>query len=591
MPKKPKRRKKDVHRQQERSAAWPETLLGGCGRSASWLREAFGGPESQELERMIARTVTGALPYIGDKNTEEPLAEVRADAEAWHLLKMIFDALSNRAMTLVESRGSAEWLWFLRRLRGQFNINSWQTTDPYIQALAEAVSIGRSRPANPLLNTQTFAFDVTPQVLTDLHWLRQIAISLYRLDTTLKRCAKGEPVEFRGRSLPQAIVDHKLDRLISIYDKRRQDAEQNLTSAIGVDVGGDLFPIVHQHNRIGGLLPYWAFTGPTRRAPIVELADPTPAVMLWYDLDRATALEHASTWTVEHVALIALLWACLLIMTRDPDRTQQQIAAPIQWGYFLTHRENLLIPALNEVAGWLPEHRGAALHAAPLPSRGEDVIATLEGIEPSLRPPMCGNPVHNAGEVVVVDLVGASARFRATLLRVPDGKEVNYYSDQFEKDVQAIIDASPWQPQGEIRKLIRRKIRRGGTPFTDIDAVAHQGNRLILIDCKSIAFTLAAMRGDYNAVLKLKKKVDEYAVKWQEKVGTINTERHLMPIPIAAKMKIGGCIVLPEVPYVTDTRWLARGLAGLRFVSSSGELASALGSSMYRKFGSRASHI
>ncbi|MHB2029332.1 MAG: hypothetical protein ACYCPT_11015, partial [Acidimicrobiales bacterium] len=55
-------------------------------------------------------------------------------------LERLRTRLEAEAAELVKTRSAFEWLWYLRRLRGQFNANALRTTDPYCQALAEALT-------------------------------------------------------------------------------------------------------------------------------------------------------------------------------------------------------------------------------------------------------------------------------------------------------------------------------------------------------------------------------------------------------------------------------------------------------------------
>jgi hypothetical protein len=190
------------------------------------------------------------------------------------------------------------------------------STEPYVQALAEALSSGRSRPSSRA-ESETFEFALTEKTVHDLVWLSEMAEAVYHLHSTMKRCAKGESVLFISGDIPRVVPDNDLDDAIKKYDARVEHETANLLQAVGVTVPSDAKPGV-ENMTIGGLLPYWGFIR-TRKPPSFSKTDPLPALPTWIDLDRVNPLCEQNVLTRTHVALIALLWSCFNIVTRNPS--------------------------------------------------------------------------------------------------------------------------------------------------------------------------------------------------------------------------------------------------------------------------------
>lgn len=560
----------------ETGPSWRD-LLDPQAPSARVLRAAWASKESEELASEVLRKIEDAFPRLMDLETGKEFAGLVEASRAWEPLEFLHETIVARVRELVANHGSAEWLWFLRRLRGQFHANDLATTDPYVQALAEVLAVGDSRPSTPYPGVPRFAFPMDENMAYDLHWISQVALVVYRLHGTMKRCAKGQPVIFEPGEIPRAAPDPQLEAAIELYDRRTEGVSANLLQAVGV-VGPDRWHIPEKEGfaRIGGLVPTWTFI-PSRRARVIDKADPPPAFIQWVDLDQLPPLRTQDALTDEHVALMALLWACFNIATRDPEQMQRRMSTPLQWGYMVTPTEGFLMRALDEIVSWLPRAGGAALPVARLPARGVDIISVLGAIEPIVWPPLVGNPIHAAGDYSLVDLVGASYRLYTTLIRPVEGTVVNYWSQKFERDVQDLIDRTPWRPEGSVRDLIGHTIRRAdGSDLTDIDAVGHHDGRLLLVSCKSIAFTLPAVRGEHGVTRNIVDKVHAAAEEWTAVVEALRADHSLLGSDIAAATRVDGCVVFPAVPFFTDPRWRGEVVRGLPYLSSSEELARAL---------------
>jgi hypothetical protein len=449
-----------------------------------------------------------------------------------------------------------------------------QSTEPYVQGLAEALAAGQSRPSTRA-KSERFEFAFTEKTLHDLVWLSEMSEVMYHLHAVMKRCAKGEAVLLVPRDIPQWDPDKVLDDAIEDYDKRLERETANLFQAVGVAAPRAAEP-GPENARIGGLAPYWFFAQ-TRKPPAFSKADPLPAHMKWIDLDRVQPLCEQNVLTKTHVALIALLWACMNIVAREPEHVQRRITAALQWGYILAPTETLLAPALDEMAGGMAQGAGAALAGCWIPGSGAELLQVLRRMKPEIRPPLSGNPIHEVDGVSVVDLVGASRRLFTTLVRPADGAEVNYWSEHFEQNTQSAIDATPWRPEGQWRTLIGRFLhRQDGSQLTNVDAVGYRSGRLLLVSCKSIARAVPALRGDFAITRNIVKKVHKAAREWETVTATVRADRSLLDVAVDRDVLIEGCVVFPSVPYFTDRKWHRTVFRRIPYLGSISELSAAL---------------
>jgi hypothetical protein len=244
----------------------------------------------------------------------------------------------------------------------------------------------------------------------------------------------------------------------------------------------------------------------------------------------------------------------------------------------VTPTNSFLVPALDEMCEWMTEGAGHAMKGCWRPQSAAEVLEILHAIRPEVWPPLCGCPVHEAGSHSAIDLVGASRRLFATLLRPADGTDVNVWSAHFESDVQAIIDQSPWRPPEQVRPLIGRTVRRAnGTALTDIDALGFNDGRILLISCKSIAFTVPALRGEFAVTRNIKEKIESAASDWDEVTKILQDDRTLLGAGVSQEILIDGCVVFPSTPFYTDPRWRRSVFNVFSYLISVSELSTCLG--------------
>lgn len=560
-----KKRKQQRERVAARSAAdrsnperWRKRLLHPDAPSARRLRECYRGALAEHGDQ-IARKVASEMPRIDyDAADITPATEVDS-ASAWEALATIEQFLVEKARAHARRRGSAEWLFWLRRLRGQFQINSLRTTEPYIHELAETLAAGESRPSELRRDSPNFNFDFSGEVLADLLRMRHAAIELYRLHATMKRCAKGQAVQFREGEVPYAVPDDVLEIAIHEYDQRNERGAHNLLDAVGLHAADWREPPTLES--FGTSVPLWHLMGDAdegwRLPQPLDLNDPPPCMLTFPDLGALDPFRKATAFNEEHVALLILLWATWFIITADEDEAEvrRRMTPLLQWGYLVAPTNAHFLPAMELALAAIRDDPSPVIPAHLVPGSTDEVLATLRAMQPATRPPTPGCPIHDCPNHTAIDAVGASQRLFQSLVRPVDGAGANFWSDQFEADVQSIIDQTEWAPQSDLRKLVGKTIKKpNGDHLTDIDAVAVRGAEVLLVSCKAVAFTSELHAGEHRAVRELLDKTEKALTKWDEVIWTVRDHPSLLGPSLPADARISGLVVLPSTPFVVEAR-------------------------------------
>jgi hypothetical protein len=238
-----------------RPGAWKKALLDRDAPSPELPRELFKtllcGVDDYYERRLAEELPTLDYTATGIAPDEEVAPDI-----AWPLLESLHERLVAATQHFAAHVGSAEWLWWLRRLRGQFHINDLDTTDPYVQHLAEALAAGTPRPSTPVPDVPRFVFPLDPERLLDITWMRHAAIQLYRLHATMKRCAKGQRVQFRSGDLPYAVPDEVIEQAIDAYDRRAERVAGSLLSSVGLHLPAASAEHVELGDTFGGVIPF-----------------------------------------------------------------------------------------------------------------------------------------------------------------------------------------------------------------------------------------------------------------------------------------------------------------------------------------------
>lgn len=240
----------------------------GVGAQIRYLRDAYAHTIA-ELDDHYRQQLEAELPSIDYDVVDFGPDEVVDPAVAWPYLVELQQHLVTQARATAAHRGSAEWLWWLRRTRGQFHVNELESTEGYTQSVAEVLAAGNSRPSEPTSTEglpdpsqgERFTFAARTEEVAigslDLLWLRHAALQLYHLHATMMRCAKGQGVIFGEDGVPTAEMDQTLEYAIHIYDQRNEAGSRNALVAVGLH-HADPFEPVTDSGLFGGKVPLWS---------------------------------------------------------------------------------------------------------------------------------------------------------------------------------------------------------------------------------------------------------------------------------------------------------------------------------------------
>ena len=212
------------------------------------------------------------------------------------------------------------------------------------------------------------------------------------------------------------------------------------------------------------------------------------------------------------------------------------------------------------------------------PSFGE-TLRDLNALVISRSPCLPGPVVRSikGGDQILVDVLAGTERLARLLFLASagGGAASNWRAKQFEDDLQAMIDETEWAPDEGSRSLRKNINRIDGTRLTDIDAVATNGNTLILIDAKSYAYTLDYSIGDFKTVREYRTKLESDVAKWRKVITYMREHRVGGNYAVRGDVNIVGIVVTP-FPVFVHGALLKEVLPGLREVVSVDELDSYL---------------
>jgi hypothetical protein len=280
----------------------------------------------------------------------------------------------------------------------------------------------------------------------------------------------------------------------------------------------------------------------------------------------------ALRWPTPLLDLIALLWSPVLDWLHKGLRETADIQ---RCGYWITRREVVIgeLGAAAEVIGAL-RLRGAIPAEVSFGSPAE-IFNRLSSLGGSMWPPVLGPAIRDAGEGwVIVDFRAATECLRRALAKPRlDPDQDLAWSIHFEKSIQEALDASAWKPSPQVRKFRGRTLRIAGADVADVDAIGERDQDLMIVSCKSRAFSETWNRGDNNAVRAVEDRVDRAVEELEDRIGKLRRTPHGDNYDFSGYRQILGAVVFPSVPWTQNPDAWADVLPGLRVASSAGEFA------------------
>lgn len=170
-------------------------------------------------------------------------------------------------------------------------------------------------------------------------------------------------------------------------------------------------------------------------------------------------------------------------------------------------------------------------HGAIWPLWPRDLVRTLPG-------------------TICIDLCAASVAIRDSLEYTSETDAVaNVRSAHFEANVQEMIDDTNWRPEGEDRKLIGFKLKRGKNEVTDIDALGRCGDALLLVSCKSRLKSREYDVGKYSVVRNAATAVGTAKSQWDAVIEGLRSAPGGYNFDFSSYSKIFGVVCTSSVFY------------------------------------------
>lgn len=463
------------------------------------------------------------------------------DREGAEELYELFTWARGVADGVVQRHSSAEWLLLLRRAflapaDGNRMAPSWFTEAFIRRSVAPTTHAG--------LIGRTWR--ASPRTLEDVHDLLLITTVMWNVGRAFRTLSKGLVVSFTRPPTFYPVAfqnDEVVWNAIAMLEHRQALWQDTSLGNVlhGAGVLGRAFAPEGGEFRPGGAIPAWREVGSRLDRDRYFLCWRTHHWPEFIDPDSVFGLNAGLTPSLRSLAAAGALWASWKDIGLDKAKFLLPNGPWLGWGLHRLQRTTLIssLQAWQEVAyrydpGWKAE---LGLEDLCRPS------VELQWIDDGYA-----LVLDFSVDEVLVDLVGASRALHSGHVRASGGAEANRLTALFEKQVQTIIDASSYRPEGLLRELIGKTIRIGGRSVTDIDAVADGPDLLILVDAKSWSVPPSLQFGEYFAVEDRRKVAEAACIHWQEKVAIIREHRRELGLPDGKK--IVGVVVCPEAPYV-----------------------------------------
>jgi hypothetical protein len=518
-----------------------------------------------DLSRRMSRRV--AAPSFPTRGTE-------AHAYLEQLIGWMFAEL----MRMQEGYSAARWLWYLRRLPNELFAGSYNTTIGYDRALAEAVSW--FSPGDETSHTEPqISFRVDSAAFR--HVCRYVAIiKLFsHLQITSRRVGKGAELDLVN-GVPIAVNDPQVDAAIRTYDQRHDQQSDLRSAGLGLaDVTAKLEPLETDRGERLFLLQacepfHMPANVPDHSGRLVEREIRVRNVILTTSLERlvrpygrANEAAMPSFRSIEPVlVLLALLRAVV-------SQLPWALSSLLQFGYFFTDERRLealtkeyFPPALRQLKQLIPE--------LDWNESFSEWRTRVDALAPKVWPLVAGGVYRRLrGGKLLVDVRSASAFLhRQLLVDRTDPVLANVRSEIFELQVQSLVNESVWKPNALLLAIRGKALRHDGRHVSDIDAIGAQGNRLLLISCKSLVYDLEYDKGTYRTVRNSQTTVDDAVKNWKNIVGGIRAKPVGDNFDFGMFSEIVGVVCTPFVVYSSDPETLAFVSGDLRSCIAFGEL-------------------
>lgn len=490
----------------------------------------------------------------------------------------------------VHHYSTLRWLFYLRRLPHSVFAGRLGSTGPNRRALAESYCSKSEGLCEAYIDANgAYQFRVDDSTLRHLVRLLALVDLINEFQVYYRYAGKNLSFKFHQKwpwnALPRVIQDASIQAAIRAYDDRHDvqvDPMTHLLSKAGT--GHELNKTKSDHVR-----RMW-FLSDERELKVSELISEkdypeffkaagngthirvgfTPTAL---DLESAFKLFRDQAYAEEKISENAIT-SLIVMMLSEKALSRKPLATltTASTGYFIIPLEEMTGIGAQYYKDILAEIR-ANYPQLNAPESFEDFLKLAEGIRANSWPISLGAPIKAARDYLCLDVWSASMSFIAGF-NIPkrQGEVANVRALDFEDAVQKAIQATPWRASPELLKSRRVPLKRGGKQITDIDAIATDGESLLLVSCKSIPYTPSYDKGDYRDVRNANSTVTEAVKYWRSIVDFFSENRTGDNWNFEGFKKIMGVVCTPFVVYTTDELALSNVAPGLYTASSLEEL-------------------
>lgn len=463
------------------------------------------------------------------------------------------DALVARAQEFTP----LQWLHYLRATPGEWWAGKLKTTAIYDTSLAETISAKSTKSS---AGEPSFPIDDT--IANKVAEFCAGTISLSHIHSMLRWAGKGAAINFAQTALGSADPTPGLSEAVKLYDSRTELAEGMMFSRTGLGSSE------RQPGCVSGIPVVTRLPGDVASGGVVLRF--TMGFCCLDDLARFNRMVHAagqSWWGNESGVLTAFLHQATQLVL---DRKIQVLSC----GCLFTNTDNLRSAA----AAYVGEARRVIEDVFPgtrIPNTIEKLVKTVAKMGGSTWPMVQGPIVRSQGDLICLDLYSASMRLnQVTSFRPAGGYLARVKGPELEKSVQALIDGSPWALSPAMRAVLvgKKPKRLDGSELTDLDAVGLKDDVLLLVSCKSRAYSASYDLGDRSEVRKVEREALDALQSWIAKTNYMKSNPLCLDGFDFSKYTILPVVCFPFVPYIAIGPATAEVAKGLRAVSSLAEL-------------------
>lgn len=452
--------------------------------------------------------------------------------------------------------GPSAWFLMLRRAGSCIRIGLPQTSSEVLRLAAMAAQ--SSAKVESYWRLALVPWMPTPKTLSDIDDLLSLSILKRNVRVARRRVAKGQAVRMGGAFAGIPVDDNvELEKAIELYD-RRTGAVSAFLKAEWLGIAGRTIPISRDSSSQDGALTTWTDlrrVGLFPRQLIDKLLKEFDPYLLW-----ATNIEAhmrvlgrgEGTFRREVVAIEVILSAARETLS---DKGMLHPAAEGTWsayGYIVLRRSIFVREVSRLLVEKVPDEASAAQPWVIVWANSVRILY----------------PVGKRH--ILIDLEAASDWLPTALTQEPSERFDDEQRTDFKRQVQGIVDSSPWRPPDEFRNLIGRTLSTDSESIMAVDAVAMCQDTLILISVNTEQDGKVFMSGGVEEVSSVRSEVEKASKDWDEAVGKVRIAPDTLGLNPEA-FNIDGVVVIPLVPFVHLGK-ATRLIKGLRHVASMEEL-------------------